>query len=83
MCFWLQRFVLESGGNHYCPESLYQVACGLQWFLRDMNMDVNIFEGYEFSQFRSVLDGASYCCDTCNRSSLTSLSGTSPPSLSE
>ena len=60
ICFWLQRFVLEvrkSDGDHYCPESLYQVACGLQRFLRDMNMDVNFFEGYKFSQFRSVLDG--------------------------
>ena len=58
--FWLQRFVLEvrkSNGDHYSPDSLYQICCGLQRSLRSSDHDVNFFEQFRFVNFRSVLDG--------------------------
>ena len=58
--FWLQRFVLEvrkSNGDFYSPDSLYQLCCGIQRALRDAGQDVNIFEQFQFAQFRSVIDG--------------------------
>ena len=58
--FWLQRFVLEvrkSNGDVYSPDSLYQLCCGIQRALRDAGQDVNIFEQFQFAQFRSVIDG--------------------------
>jgi hypothetical protein len=60
IAFWLQRFVLEvrrADGEHYCPDSLYQLCCGLQRALRNADHDVNCFEQFTFSHFRSVLDG--------------------------
>jgi len=58
--YWLQRFVLEvrkSNKQNYCPDSLYQLVCGLQRALRAGDRDINFFEQFEFSQFRDVLDG--------------------------
>ena len=58
--FWLQRFVLEvqkRNGDHYCPDSLYQICCGLQRALRNVDHDVNFFEQFRFVNFHSVLDG--------------------------
>ena len=59
ICFWLQRFILEVrkvNGEHYCPDSLYQISCGLQCGLRNAD-DVNVFEEFEFAKFCLVLDG--------------------------
>ena len=60
IAFWLQRFVLEArrvNGEHYCPDSLYQLCCGLQRALRDADRDIIFLEQFTFSHFRSVLDG--------------------------
>ena len=58
---WLQRFVIEVrkvSGEHYCPDSLHQICCGLQRALRTADrVDVNFFESSEFAPFRDVLDG--------------------------
>ena len=64
IAFWLQRFVLEArteNGKHYCPDSLYQLSCGLQRALRDADRDIIFFEQFTFSHFRSVLDGELKC----------------------
>ncbi len=58
--FWIQRFVLEvrrGDGKPYCPDSLYQLCCGLQRALREDDRDVNLFDDFQFAQFRSVIDG--------------------------
>ena len=55
--FWLQRFVLEvrkANKEHYCPDSLYQLCCGLQRALRNA---INFFDQFQFSEFRAVVDG--------------------------
>ena len=58
---WLQRFVVEvrkGNGEHYCPDSLHQICCGLQRALRAAgNTDINFFDGKEFAPFRELLDG--------------------------
>ena len=62
--FWLQRFVLEvqkSNGESCSPDSLYQLYFGIQRVLREAGHDVNIFEQFQFAQFRSVLDGELKC----------------------
>ncbi len=41
----------------YCPDSLYQLCCELQRALRDDDQDVNLFDDFQFAQFRSVIDG--------------------------
>ena len=58
--FWLQRFVLDvrkANKQQYCPDSLYQICCGLQRVLRNAGKDVNFFEQFQFAEFRAVLDG--------------------------
>ena len=58
--YWLQRFVVEvrkANKQCYCPDSLYQLCCGLQRALRAADRDVNFFEQFEFSHFRAVPDG--------------------------
>ena len=58
--FWLQRFILVArkvNCEQYCPDSLYQISCGLQRGLRNADRDINFFEQFEFAQFRLVLDG--------------------------
>ena len=58
--FWLQRFVLKvrkANKQQYCPDSLYQICCGLQKVLRNAGKDVNFFEQFQFAEFRAVLDG--------------------------
>ena len=60
IAFWLQRFVLEArrvNGENYCPDSLYQLCCGLHQALRNADRDINFFEQFTFCHFRSVLDG--------------------------
>ena len=60
IAYWLQRFVLEArkaNGEHYSPDSLYQLCCGLQRALRDFDREIIFFEQFTFSHFRSVLDG--------------------------
>ena len=45
VCFWLQRFVLEvrkGNGEHYCPDSLHQLCCGLQRALRNADRDMRL-----------------------------------------
>ena len=44
--FWLQRFVLEArkaNKQQYCPDSLYQLCCGLQRALINAGNDINFF----------------------------------------
>jgi len=58
--FWLQRFILEvrkANKQPYCPDSLYQICCGLQRALRNAERDINFFEQFQFVQFCAVLDG--------------------------
>ena len=59
--YWLQRFVVEarkSNGEHYSPDSLHQICCGLQRALRAAgNTGINFFDGEEFAPFRDLLDG--------------------------
>ena len=59
--YWLQRFVVEArkgNGEHYCPDSLHQICCGLQRVLRAAGrVDINFFDGKEFAPFRELLDG--------------------------
>ena len=57
LCFRLQRFVLEGSGEHYCPDSLYQLICGLQRALRNADQDINFFDQFQFAQFHNILDG--------------------------
>lgn len=58
--YWLQRFLVEARkGNreHYSPDSLHQICCGLQQALRAAgNADINLFDGKEFAPFRDLLD---------------------------
>jgi len=49
--------VRKANKQHYCPDSLYQLCCGLQRALRVGDQDINFFEQFEFSQVRAVLDG--------------------------
>ena len=60
MNHWLGKFVLEvrtKRGKEYCPDSLYQLCCGLLRSLREANRaEVNMLEDPEFAEFRSVLD---------------------------
>ncbi len=52
VCFWIQRFVLEvrrGDGKCYCPDSLYQLCCGLQRALMDDDRDVNLFDDFQFA----------------------------------
>ena len=45
-------------GKEYCPDSLYQLCCGLLRSLRGANCaEVNILEDPEFIEFCGVLDG--------------------------
>lgn len=59
--FWLSRFVLEvrkSNGDAYPPNSLYQIVCGLQRYLRNHGRaDIKLFDNPAFHGFRSTLDG--------------------------
>ena len=61
MNHWLGKFVLElrtKSGKEYCPDSLYQLCCGLLRSLREANRaEVNILEDPEFIEFHGVLDG--------------------------
>ena len=60
MNHWLGKFVLEvrtKRGKEYCPDSLYQLCCGLLRSLREANRaEVNLLEDPEFAEFRGVLD---------------------------
>ena len=59
--FWLSRFVLEvrkKNGEPYPPDSLYQIVCGLQRFLKDHGRaDIKIFENPAFHGFRATING--------------------------
>ena len=56
--YWLQRFVLEarkSNGEHYSPDSLHQLCCGLQRAIRAAgNTNINFFDSKLFVPFREV-----------------------------
>jgi len=59
--YWLQRFVLEarkSNGEHYSPDSLHQLCCGLQRAIRAAgNTDINFSDGKLFAPFRELMNG--------------------------
>ena len=48
----------KSNGEHYSPDSLHQICCGLQRAIRAAgNTDINFFDGKEFTPFRELMDG--------------------------
>ena len=54
VAFWLQRFVLEvrkANKQLYCPDSLYQLCCGLHRVLRNAEQNINFFEQFHFVLF--------------------------------
>ena len=59
---WLGKFVLEirkkkEPGSVYPPNTLYQMYCGLQRFLRDRGRPgLNVFEAPAFKHFQDCLD---------------------------
>ena len=61
MNFWPSRFVLEvckRNEEPYPPNTLYQLVCGLQRYLRGRgHADMKIFDTPSFHDFRSTLDG--------------------------
>ena len=61
MDFWLSRFVLEvrkANGILIPPNSLYELVCGLQRYLREHGCaDIKLFENPSLCGFRSTLDG--------------------------
>ena len=60
--YWLGKFVLEIGkkkkpGGVYLPNTLYQMCCGLQRFLRDNGRPgLDVFEDPKFKHFQDCLD---------------------------
>ena len=76
---WLHWFVLEvrkGNGEHYCPDSLHQICCGLQIALRAASSnDINFFDDKEFELFCELLDSelnslnstGKYCMSTRER----------------
>ena len=51
--YWLAKFVVEVGkkgaGEVYCGNTLYQMVCGLQRFIRENGRpELNVFEQPEF-----------------------------------
>ena len=58
--FWLPRFVVEvrkENGQHYPPNSLYGLCCGLQRELRLKDRaDINVFTDAAFNLHRQVFD---------------------------
>lgn len=57
MDFWLQRFISEIGrknGSPYPPQTLQNIAAGLQRYLREKSMRVNFFQANDetFCGFR-------------------------------
>ena len=58
--YWLSKFVLEtrrSDGEHYPPNTLYSICCGLLRYLREHRPEVNFFQDTSFAGFRKTLDG--------------------------
>lgn len=58
--YWLAKFVLEvrqkESGQAYCGNTLYQMVCGLQRFIRDNGRpELNFFEQSDFKLFRDSL----------------------------
>ena len=60
MNFWLAKFVLEvrrKDGKPYCPETLYQICCGLVRLLKEADRaEVDILANPMFVCFRASLD---------------------------
>ena len=59
--YWLAKFVLEvqkkESGQVYCRNTLNQMVCGLQRFIRDNGRpELNFFEQAQFKLFRDSLD---------------------------
>ena len=62
LCYWLSKFIVEvrqkkNPGMPYPPNTLYQLACGIQRHLRENGKPViNIFEDGAFKGFQDSLD---------------------------
>ena len=59
IAFWIPRFVVEArkeNGDHYPPQSLYALCCGLLRNLRISKPGVNFFSDPFFCEFQQVLD---------------------------
>ena len=59
---YIQKAYVHTGrtksGKEYCPDSLYQLCCGLLRSLREANCaEVNTLEDPAFIEFHGVLDG--------------------------
>jgi len=57
---WLQRFMLEArkdNREHYSPDSLHQIRCGLHRTIRAVgNTGINFFDSKVFAPFRELMD---------------------------
>ena len=62
LCYWLSKFIVEvrqkkNPGMPYPPNTLYQLACGIQRHLRENGKPaINIFEDASFKGFQDSLD---------------------------
>ena len=55
----MSRFVLEvrrQDGQHYPPNTLHQLCCGVMRYVREVKPDLDIFKDQQFSDFRRTLD---------------------------
>ena len=57
---WLSKFVLEvrrQDGEPYPPQTLYQICCGLQRYVRELHPDFNFMKDPQLAGFQRTLDG--------------------------
>ncbi len=57
---WLSKFILQirkKDGQHYPPQTLCGIVCGLLRYVRDLCPAINFFSDPEFAGFRGMVDG--------------------------
>ncbi len=55
--YWLELFVLEvrkKDGSKYSSTSLHHLVAGLMCYLREADVDIDIFQDKEFANFRKT-----------------------------
>ncbi len=50
--YWLTRFVRRKDGTEYPPNTLHQIVCGVQRFMREVAPDLDLFSDKAFSEFK-------------------------------
>ena len=58
LSYWLSRFVLEvrrQDGEHYPPQTLYSMCCGLLRYVREVKPEINIFKDPQYADFQRRL----------------------------